>query len=424
MLIRQGPFLREGGMGTFCNIKKAAVHREFQSAFHHNTVYADVKQSRRCAMKRDWLKLFGLFLIISYFLCGSVSLAASSNPGLQKAKQEAEARGFLFATSREEIVAMAKKESKLAVIAGLETATINAMRDAFKAEYPFLDASIVEITGEANKRLLMELKAGRDTGWDSIHMATDDFDNYLSFMKKIDILGMAEQGVLQIPVKVIQPTNRNILTLTSALHVVAYNKKFISPDKVPNTWEGFLKPEFKGRKFLADIRPTEIAALVPAWGLEKTLDFSHRLAAQQPIWIRGASRALISMAAGEYTLLIGPALNTVKRLQANDPTESVDYKIVEPIPVRLSDANGILTTAKHPYAALLWLDFVASPKGQRIADKYEPCAASVFSPGSFLAEVSRGKNLSLVGWDQFAKMREYQEKVVGAYSFPTADSKK
>jgi ABC-type Fe3+ transport system substrate-binding protein len=48
---------------------------------------------------------------------------------------------------------------------------------------------------------------------------------------------------------------------------------------VPNQWEDFLKPEFRGRKFVMDIRPISLAVTVPAWGLEKTVEFARRIAA-------------------------------------------------------------------------------------------------------------------------------------------------
>ena len=44
----------------------------------------------------------------------------------------------------------------------------------------------------------------------------------------------------------------------------------------------FLKPEFKGKKFAADVRPTEIAALVPAWSLERALGFARKLLPKSP----------------------------------------------------------------------------------------------------------------------------------------------
>ena len=109
---------------------------------------------------------------------------------------------------------------------------------------------------------------------------------------------MAEYGVLRIPFKMIDPGNRNVMAILSQFQVTTYNKNFISPSHVPKTWEDILTPAFKGRKFAAEIRPLEIAALVPAWGLEKTLDFARKLAAQEPIWTGGASRTLAAVGAG------------------------------------------------------------------------------------------------------------------------------
>ncbi len=58
---------------------------------------------------------------------------------------------------------------------------------------------------------------------------------------------MAKQGVLQIPTEIIDPVNGNIVSLASTIHCVAYNKNLIAPEKVPHSWEDFLKLEFKGR---------------------------------------------------------------------------------------------------------------------------------------------------------------------------------
>ena len=82
---------------------------------------------------------------------------------------------------------------------------------------------------------------------------------------------MARRGALDIPLQIIDPVVRNIVAITSDLQVVGYNKKLISADKVPAQWEDFLKPEFKGRKFCADIRPVVLSALVPALGDGKSL---------------------------------------------------------------------------------------------------------------------------------------------------------
>ncbi|HET8564604.1 MAG TPA: extracellular solute-binding protein [Candidatus Binatia bacterium] len=363
-------------------------------------------------------------IIAGLLLVGSNALAASAAPAVLKAKQEAEAKSYIFESSRNEIIAKAKKEGRLRALSSLEPQTIKALRNAFKAEYSFLDVHVEELTGtDANQRFLLEMKAGRASTWDIVHVSTDYYQEYPPHLKRFDVLGMTGSGILRMPVHLIDPNNRNIVAATSAIQVVAFNKKLISPDKVPDAWEEFLKPELKGRKFIADIRPTEIAALVPAWGLEKTVDFARRLAQQQPIWVRGGSRTLASMAAGEYALFIGPNFHTVKRAQMKDPTGSLDLKITNPVPTRLSDVTGVLNAASHPYAALLWLEFLVSPKGQKLVDVHEPFGASVFVAGFTQEQATRGKSLSIVDWDHFAKMHSYQEKVVEAYGFPKVERK-
>lgn len=361
-----------------------------------------------------------MFPAIGFWWVSSIALAASPSPAVLRAKQEAEAKGFIFETSHDEIVAKAKKErGKLRGGISQNPGTIKAIADAIKADYPFLELSIEEQTGtDAAQRFILQVKAGRAKGWDAVHLSEEFYNEYLSHLWKFDILGMARHGVLRIPTEIIDPVNRNIVAVNSGLQVVAFNKRLISVDKVPNQWEDFLKPEFKGRKFVADIRPTEIAALVPAWGLEKTMDYARKISAQQPIWVRGGTRTLTSMAVGEYVLFIGPNFNTVMRAINKDAGRSLDFKILEPVPTRLTEALAVLSMADHPYSALLWIEFQATSKGQKIVDEHHPYGASVFISGSAQEKLTRGKKLSLVNWDHFTMMQEYQGKVVEAYGFP------
>jgi ABC-type glycerol-3-phosphate transport system substrate-binding protein len=369
--------------------------------------------------------------LIIRFLCAlqllwgaGTAFSASPTAALLKAKQEAETKGYIFETSRDEIIARAKKEGRMRALSSLESSTIKAMAEAFRSEYPFLNVHVEELTGtDANQRFILEMKAGRATNWDAAHIATDHYNDYPPYLKKFDILGMALNGALGIPTKIIDPVNRNVIASTSALQVVAYNKKLIAAEKVPDAWDDFLKPEFQGKKFVADIRPTEIAALVPAWSFEKTIEFARRLAAQQPVWVRGGTRMLTAITLGEYALFIGPNYHTVKRAQAKDPTRSLELKIIEPVPTRLSDATGVLATAPNPYAALLWLEFLASPRGQKLADEHEPFGASVFIANFAQEQSTRGKKLSVVDWNHFTKMQEYQAKIIEAYGFPKAERK-
>jgi hypothetical protein len=224
---------------------------------------------RKMKMSCVLLISLGVFVLLTWTDVSSV-LAGQARPVLLKDKQEAEARGYLFVASHEEIVAGAKKEGRLRALSNLDRAAIKAMSEAFKKKYPFIDVHAEEIGGtEAFQRLLLEIKSGPTRNWDANSVSVDSYNEFLPHQKKFDILGMAEHGVINIPTTMIDPIHRNIVALSSAITSVAYNKSLIPPERVPGSWEGFLGAELKGKKYLLDVRPTEIARLVPAWAWKR-----------------------------------------------------------------------------------------------------------------------------------------------------------
>jgi iron(III) transport system substrate-binding protein len=361
--------------------------------------------------------------IVLPFLCLLVSAGAhGATPTLLQAKQSAQAKGFIFETSHEEIVAKAKKEGKVRVISSLDPETYKQLTAAFKQKYPFIDFSLTAVDGtEAAQRFLMELKAGMGKNWDSVHLSRDFYNEFAEHVKKVDILGMAEHKVLAIPIGMIDPNKRNIVAEASAIQAVVYNKDLISPEKVPNTWEDFLKPELKGRKFLIDIRPHGMVSLVPGLGEGWVKNYASRLKDQEPIWVRGYARALASMSAGEYALHQQANYQSCVDVADKHPRKSIVCKIIEPVPVRLIELQGVTISAANPYAALLWLEFQATPTGQRIIDKYEPLKSSVFGPGSELAKVTEGKKLSIDKWDSFAQIPGWYDMIEKAFGLPQAE---
>lgn len=372
-------------------------------------------------MKTTYIWAAG-YLVASWLQVGSVLAAAAPSQPILKAKKEAEAKGYTFFTNHDEIVARAKKEGKLRVFSGQDPKSLKAVTEAFKKTYPFIDVRSEGIDGtEIYQRMLQEMKAGL-AKWDVNYVAFDFYSDYLPHQKKFDILGMSEHGVLKMSPKMVDPVNRHIVSLQSNIQVVAYNKEVIAPDRVPANWEGFLKPEFKDRKLATDVRPKNLAALVPAWGLEKTLDYAKKLAAQNPIWLRGDAQIVTYLMTGQFAIALAPNYKTIERIKPKDLKDVLGYKVVEPIPTRLSETQAVLANAENPHAALLWLEFEASPEGQKILDDID-LAASIYSPGSVHERLTHGKNISLLAWDHYLKMERYEQEMVKAFGFPTAERK-
>ena len=372
-------------------------------------------------MKSVCSKYF-VFICLGLCLNRSALLAATVGADFLSAKREAEGKGYTFETSHDEIVAKAKKEGKLRVLSSLNPDAFNQILTAFKHKYPNIDAQAEEITGtDAAQRFLLQVKAGAVKEWDVFHLTIDFYNESAVYAKKFDVLGMAGAGILSIPILMVDPKNRNVVGSGSGISVIAYNQKLISADKVPNRWEDFLKPEFKGRKFIVEIRPVGFAAMAAGLGEEWVKDYARKIKEQEPVWSQGQTRGLSSMIAGEHALHQQVNYHSCVGAQRKDVTKSLVCKVIEPVPVRISEREAVLETAAHPYAALLWLEFLATPTAQKLIDDYEPKQASIYTQGSELERVTRGKKLSVNSWDTFHMSPHWYQMVVEAFGFPRAD---
>jgi hypothetical protein len=151
-------------------------------------------------MKIGLYKRAPLIFLLGCMVSGTNATAAESSAALLKAKKEAEAKDFIFETSRDAIVAKAKKEAMVKVLSGLNPGAYPSMMASFRKKYPFLKIELGEITGpDSAQRFIMELKSGSGIDFDVVHAATEFYPEYAPFAKKFDLLGMAEHGVLRIP---------------------------------------------------------------------------------------------------------------------------------------------------------------------------------------------------------------------------------
>jgi hypothetical protein len=207
----------------------------------------------RQVFRKESTVRIALLFALGFLLLGHSLFAASPGPALEKAKKDAEAKGYVFFSNRDEIIAKAKKEVKLRVLANLEPPNIKATTPAFIKRYPFIDLYVEEAQGtEQMQRRFLAIQSGMAKEWDIIPVSTDLYSQHLPYLWKVDVFAMASHQVLAISPQMIDPKNRNVMALFTRFQVTAYNKQMLPSAQVPKTWEDFLKPEFKGRKFAAD----------------------------------------------------------------------------------------------------------------------------------------------------------------------------
>ena len=207
-------------------------------------------------------------LIVGCCLAGSSSRGATPDLVLLKAKQDAEAKGYVFVTTHDEIMAGAKKEGGLRLLGSLSPETYKILTAAFKKHYPFIEVYAEEFKStDAHQPFLLELKAGRARNWDVFVMAPDFYAEYVPHTKRFDILGMAMQRVLAIPPAMIDPKNRTIVSMASSIFGIAYNRKQESRRRnFPKIGRNFSSPNLKEKNSSLIFVPWDSPPWLLAWG--------------------------------------------------------------------------------------------------------------------------------------------------------------
>jgi ABC-type Fe3+ transport system substrate-binding protein len=366
------------------------------------------------------VKLFVSFGLCCLAVLAGASRAAEPPASLLQAKQQAETQGFVFLKHHDEIVAEAKKEGQFRFLLSEEPATINALIQAFKRRYPFIDAHGEETSGsDVGQRFMLELEAGQ-VKWDSGLIHLEWYSRYLNHSKKFDLLGMAGQQVLELPLPMIDPRSRRFVSATSDVTAIAYNRCTLKSLKVPDQWEDFLKPEFKGRKFVADLRPAIYPSIAAGAGEKWMLEYAKDLAAQEPVWIQGNTRAIAAVAAGEHALSHGINYGSAVVAAAKDPKGCLQVKIIEPILARINKPYFILDRAQNSFSGLLWLEFLATSEAQAILDRLGQSSGSILATGSESEKIVRGKKVWLRDWNVIHQSERLMKMTIEAFGFPKA----
>ncbi|MGW4123370.1 extracellular solute-binding protein [Nocardia sp. NPDC004711] len=190
----------------------------------------------------------------------------------------------------------------------------------------------------------------------------------------------------------------------------------------PQDWADLAGPDYKGKVIMPDPRESGtardlIAAMVAAWGKDKTWELFDKLFANGMV-VHGANGpALDDVTAGSHAVILGgvdysayDAIAKGEPLQVISPSSGTT---ITPRPV------FVLKTAKNPAAAKAFLDFMFAQQGQQISAAHQMIPAR---PEVSVADGTRKyedvKQLSFT-WDQVKSsgsdvLAEFSKRYLGA----------
>lgn len=265
----------------------------------------------------------------------------------------------LYAASDPQIIDAAKKEGELVLWTASNLQQVTIVVKHFERKYPFLKTKVYRSGAVSLQSKIIAESLARQHNWDVTNFSFET------------ILGLIERKLIA---RYISP-ERDMLYedifdregYWTAIYlqptILGYNTTQVKKSDVPRTFDDLLSSKWKGGKISIDSDSHELLlGLSVVWGREKAVAYLKKLAANQPVIVRGSSLRVQQVVVGEYPLLFASANLIHAAKQQGAP---IDWIILEPAPIGL-EAIMLAANAPHPNAGKLYIDFILSQEGQQI----------------------------------------------------------
>jgi iron(III) transport system substrate-binding protein len=266
------------------------------------------------------------------------------------------------------VLAGAKKEGRAVVYTSLNTKDSVPIVEAFEKKYGVKVELWRSSSEKVLQRALTEAQAGR--------YAVDAFE-----LNGPELEAMWREGLLD---RFYSPQAANMPKQAFAKNgayiadrfnffTIAYNTKLVKPSEVPNSYEDLLKPNWVGKIGIEASDTDWFGSMVHAMGEKKGLEYFRKLADMKPQLRTGHTLMAELVSSGEVPLAATIYNHNAERLKVKGAP--IEWKALAPT---FGRPNGVSVAkrAEHPYAALLFVDFMLSLEGQRLILKANRVPAS------------------------------------------------
>ena len=304
-----------------------------------------------------------LFVSVVVFVIGFMA-PTGVIPATKKPATVAELALYRGADRQQLLEEGAKKEGTLVFYtSGILTQAVRPVIDSFEKKYPFIKVEVWRAGSEQLvPRIFEELKAGK-LGFDVIENTQTGF-----------LLMQERGGILQpyyspnfafIEDDAITKAPEGAAFRTAfreSGHSVGYNTKLLPKANLPKTYRDLLDPKWKGKVALAGSENgvSFVGNMLDTFGE----DFMKRLANQKFDVHMVSARAILDMIInGEY--LLSPTITDAHVAATKPKGAPVDWVPLDPVHVNAGQI-AISTQARHPHAAMLFIDHELSKESGEI----------------------------------------------------------
>ncbi len=304
----------------------------------------------RIIASRQLLLIFGAIVTLSAGQAPAQS-AASDNPALYRGPDR-----------EQRLLDGARKEGEVTVYSSMIVdQALRPIVDGFEAKYPFVKAKYVrDDPPQQLQKLMAESRAD--------HMVADVVESTgLEVpMRAADVdQPFWSPQIEAYPEKLRDPQHYWAPTRVSYLGA-CYNTNLIKPADLPKSFQGFLDPKWKGKMVWSGTTMGNLLFITGVrnfMGEDKAYAYLQKLAQQNIATIPSANRVTVDrVMAGEYAMCLDAFLHhPIISARKGAPVASL------PLDPVITVVSSVMwpKTPPHPYAAMLFIDYLLSKEGQQ-----------------------------------------------------------
>jgi iron(III) transport system substrate-binding protein len=259
------------------------------------------------------------------------------------------------------LVEKAKQEGTLTLYTSMATTESNRLKDAFEKKYGVKVQIWRALSENVLQRTVTEARARRH----SVDVIETNGPEVDALGREQLISEFYSPYLADLPGWAIPP-HRLYVSDRANLFVVAFNTNKVKREEIPASYEGFADPKWKGKLAIEATDEEWMGAIVTYWGEERGMKFFRSLAALKPDVRKGHVLLAQLVAAGEVP--VGLTVYSGNADSVKEKGGPIDWAPVEPL-VGRPQGLALAKNAPHPYAALLFADFVLSPEGQKLLNE-------------------------------------------------------
>jgi iron(III) transport system substrate-binding protein len=284
----------------------------------------------------------------------------------QKPATIAELAPYLGADREQMLYAGAKAEGKISWYTSLAGGSYKALADGFEKKYAGVKVESFRASGsELTVKLEEETKARR-----YIADTIETTEGNLMFMRDGKLLRPYNSPHLKAyPDDAKEPAEKGLVYWALARESYigfTYNKSLVQKGILPKNFDTLLIPELKGRMGISigETSDKVIGAMIRTKGEE----FVKKLKAQEMKLYSIDAPALVNViASGE--IVASPAIFQTHTLLAASKGAPLEWVPMDWVPTNVGSA-AVAANPPHPHGALLMADYLLSPDGQAILEKF------------------------------------------------------